>query len=64
MADPLHPGDGLPRHGGADAAVPWVGDRRTLRAAQQSCAAHAHSEANEAHKLAEQWATEFTERGL
>lgn len=56
---PGYPGTAVPIQ-----RVPWVGDRRTLRAAQQSCAAHAHREAHKAHKLAEQWAAEFIERGL
>jgi hypothetical protein len=44
--------------------VPWMGERRTLRAAQQSCTAHAHRAAEKARTLAEQSEREFTERGF
>lgn len=43
--------------------VPWTGERRTLRAAQQACADHAHRAAQRARELEEQWAREFSERG-
>lgn len=44
--------------------VPWIGDRRTLRTAQQSCTAHARRTAEKDRKREEQWAREFGERGL
>ena len=43
--------------------VPWIGDRHTLRAAQQSCAAHAPRSAEKARQLAAQAGHEFNERG-
>ena len=44
--------------------VPWVGERRTLRAAQQSCYSHAHQAAENSRAREDRWAREFTERGL
>ncbi len=44
--------------------VPWTGERRTLRTAQQSCAHHAHQAAEKARALEEQRAREFAERGF
>ena len=44
--------------------VPWMGDRRTLRAAQQSCAVHAHRTAEKDRTCEEQAARGFGERGI
>ena len=44
--------------------VSWIGDRRTLRAAQQSCAAHACRSAEKARQLAAQAGHELDERGF
>ena len=44
--------------------VPWIGDRRTLRAAQQSCVAHAHRSVEKDLKLEEHRAREFGDRGF
>lgn len=56
---PGYPGEAVPLQ-----RVPWTGERRSLRAAQQACVAHAHQAAQKARQLREQWAREFTERGL